>query len=346
MRRILIFTFLIAILSQPVMALNLEAPEPPGQAERIMPENPTDLGSGLPQMLQKALQNFRPDLIEVFRLSLSVIASVMLISILKTFPGQISKAADLTGSAAIAGELLMSSNALIRLGADTVVEINEYGKLLLPVLTGALAAQGGVTKSTAVFAGTAGFMAILGTLISALLIPMTYLYIALSVGTSALSQDVLKRLRDLSKSFISWSLKTLITVFTSYIGLTGIVTGTADAAALKAAKATVSTVIPVVGNILSGASETMLLSAAVLKNTAGLYGIFAVLAIFLEPFLKILSHYWMLKLTQAVCSVFGGGNISELIGDFSSAMGLLLAMTGTSCMLLLIGTVCFMKGVG
>ena len=240
----------------------------------------------------------------------------------------------------------MSSNALIRLGADTVVEINEYGKLLLPVLTGALAAQGGVTKSTAVFAGTAGFMAILGTLISALLIPMTYLYIALSVGTSALSQDVLKRLRDLSKSFISWSLKTLITVFTSYIGLTGIVTGTADAAALKAAKATVSTVVPVVGNILSGASETMLLSAAVLKNTAGLYGIFAVLAIFLEPFLKILSHYWMLKLTQAVCSVFGGGNISELIGDFSSAMGLLLAMTGTSCMLLLIGTVCFMKGVG
>ena len=38
--------------------------------------------------------------------------------------------------------------------------------------------------------------------------------------------------------------------------------------------------------------------------------------------------------------------LTELIGDFSTAMGLLLAMTGSECLLLLISTVCFLKGVG
>ena len=83
-----------------------------------------------------------------------------------------------------------------------------------------------------------------------------------------------------------------------------------------------------------------------MKNAAGMYGIFAVLALFLEPFLRIGVHYLMLKVTAAVCGIFGCKEMTELIGGFSEAMGLLLAMTGSVCLLLLIGTVCFLKGVG
>ena len=346
MRKFLIFLLLFSWLALPAQASEWNAPEPPPQAEAFMPAHPEDFSTGIREMFQTALSKLRPDLMEAGRISLSVIAGVMLISVLKTFGGPVSRAADLAGTVCIAGGLLMTSNSLIHLGARTVTEISEYGKLLLPVMTGALAAQGGFSKSTALFAGTAGFMALLGSLITSVLIPLTYLFLALSVGNAALSQDILKKLRDLTKSVVSWCLKTVITVFTTYIGLTGVVTGTADTAALKAAKATVSTVVPVVGGILSSASETMLLSAAVLKNAAGIYGIFVVLAIFLEPFLRILAHYWVLKATSAVCSVFGTGPVSNLIGDFSGAMGLLLAMTGTGCLLMLLGTVCFMKGVG
>jgi stage III sporulation protein AE len=83
-----------------------------------------------------------------------------------------------------------------------------------------------------------------------------------------------------------------------------------------------------------------------MKNAAGIYGILAILAVFLEPFLRIGAHYLILKLTAALCGVFGSKQMTKLIGDFSSAMGLLLAMTGATCLLLLISTVCFMKGVG
>ena len=213
-------------------------------------------------------------------------------------------------------------------------------------MTAAMAAQGGVSSSAALYTGTALFDAVLSSLISRLLVPMVYLFLALAVANSAMGEDLLKQMRDVAKGLISWCLKILLTVFTTYIAITGVVSGTTDAAALKATKVTISSVVPVVGGILSDASEAVLVSAGLMKNAAGIYGILAVLAVFLSPFLKIGVQYLILKLTAALCALFGAKRLTELIFDFSTAMGLLLAMTGSECLLLLISTVCFLKGVG
>ena len=144
---------------------------------------------------------------------------------------------------------------------------------------------------------------------------------------------------------MTWSLKLVLYVFTGYMGITKVVSGTADAAAVKAAKLTISGMVPVVGGLLSDASETILVSAGVMRSAAGVYGLLAILAICLGPFLRIGVQYLMLKLTAAACAVFGTKETAGLIQDFSAGMGMLLAMTGTMCLLLLISTVCFLKGV-
>ena len=245
-----------------------------------------------------------------------------MVSLLQSFSGSVKTVANLVGATAIAAGLLLSANSLIRLGSQTVTEISEYGKLLLPVMTAAMAAQGGAASSTALYAGTAVFDSVLSSLISRMLGPMVYLFLALSAANGAIGENILGKLRDLVKNVVSWSLKTILTVFTTYMTVTG------------------------VGGILSDASEAVLVSAGLMKNAAGIYGILAVLAVFLSPFLKIGVHYLILKLTAAVCGIFGEKGLTELIGDFSTAMGLLLAMTGSECLLLLISTVCFLKGVG
>ena len=52
-----------------------------------------------------------------------------------------------------------------------------------------------------------------------------------------------------------------------------------------------------------------------------------------------------MKMTAAACNVFGVKQPASFVKEFSAVMGFLLAMTGTACLLLLISTVCFMKGV-
>ena len=138
----------------------------------------------------------------------------------------------------------------------------------------------------------------------------------------------------------------MLYIFTGYLSITGVITGTADAAAVKAAKLTISGAVPVVGGILSDASEAVIVGAGVMKNAVGVYGLLAVLALFITPFLQIGVQYLLLKLTAVLCGVFGVKEASALVEDFSSAMGLLLGMTGTISFLMLISTICFMKGMG
>lgn len=346
MRKLILCVVLLFALAMPVSALEITAPEVPESGEELMPQKAQTFGEGLWEIIQDVLPLIRPDLAEASRVSLAVIAAVMMVSLLQSFSDAVKAMADLAGSAVISGVLLLSANSMIQLGVETVKEISEYGKLLLPVMTAAMAAQGGITSSTALYTGTAVFDTLLSSLISRLLVPIIYLFLALAAANSAMGEEILKKMRDFLKWLMSWSLKTILTVFTTYIGITGVVSGTTDAAALKVTQTTISTVVPVVGGILSNASEAVLVSAGLVKNAAGIYGIWAILAIFLGPFLQIGAHYLLLKATAAVCGVFGSKRMTELIGDFSTAMGLLLAMTGSACLLLLISTVCFMKGVG
>lgn len=336
----------MAYLSPRAMALELEAPQVPQSGAEHMPRETQSFAAGLWELVQNVVMVLRPELREAARTSLALVSAVLLVGLMGAFSGGVGRVGELAGAAGIAWTLLRGANSMITLGIETVRELSAYGKLLCPVMTAALAAQGGAAASAALYAGTAAFDAVLSSLIANVLSPLVYLFLALSVGNSALGEETLKQMRDLVRRFISWSLKILLTVFTTYMSITGVVSGATDAAALKATKVTISSVVPVVGGILSDASEAVLVSVAVAKNAAGIYGILAVLAIFLEPFAKIAIQYLTLKATAALCAVFGGKAMAGLIEDFSSAMGLLLAMTGSACLLVLISTVCFLKGVG
>lgn len=337
---------LLSVCLIPVQAVDLTAPEVPEFGQEFMPEDTSNLQDGLSQMLRNALLRFRPDLKEAAKVCLGIVAAVMTVSLIRFAPGGTDQTADLCGTVAISGMFLSAAGALVNLGAETVVEVSHYGKLLLPVLTAAMAAQGGITTSSVLYAGTALFDAILSSLVSNALVPMIYLYLAISAANSAIGDDMLKKMRDAVKWFMTWSLKTLLYIFTGYISITGVVSGPTDAAALKAAKLTISGVVPVVGGILSDASEAVLVGAGAVKNSIGLYGLFAVIAIWMEPFLKIGAHYLLLRFTGSICSIFASKRISDLIQDFATAMGYLLAMTGAVCLMLLISIVCFMRGVG
>ena len=346
MKKVIWALLILLCLAPQASAAEITAPQIPQAAAERMPEHTDSFGEGLWELVRSTLFRLRPHLAEGCKSCLSVMAAVMLSSVLRAFPGCIQSVTNLAGTVCIATTLLLNTDAMIRLGADTVRQLSDYGKLLYPVMTSAMAAQGGVTASAALYTGTALFDAALSSLISGALIPMVYLFLALSAANSAIGEDLLKKMRDFLKNAISWSLKTILTVFTTYMSITGVVSGSTDAAALKAAKVTISSVVPVVGSILSDASEAVLVSAGILKGAAGVYGILALLTLFLEPFLRIGIQYLIFKATAAICGIFGGHSASSLIEDFSTAMGLLLAMTSAACLLLLISTVCFMKGVG
>ena len=346
MKKWIVIILLLAWMIHPVCAMEFTAPAAPEDVQPLMPEEQETFAQGLWYIIKTAISALRPEFANASKTSLSLIAAVLLLSILSNFSHQHSNAVRLTGAVAIGLMLLKPVNTFIQLGADTVVRVSEYGKLLLPVMTAALAAQGGTTTSAALYTATVIFDNILTVVVAKVIIPALYIHLCLCVAACAIEEDSLNRVRDFMKSGMTWCLKTVLYLFTGYISITGVVSGTVDASALKAAKLTISGVVPVVGGILSDASETILVSAGVMKSAAGIYGIFAVLAICVTPFLQIGMQYLLLKMTSAVCGIFGYKTAVSLIDDFTTGMGFVLAMTGTVCILFLISLVCFMKGIG
>lgn len=345
MRRLFLIGLLLWGLAIPVQAQELSAPEPTDEALKLMPVEQNSFGEDLWYVIRSAVEKLEPEIGDCAKVCMCVLAAVMLLSVLESFHGTTKSVTELAGAVAVGCLLLSSASGVIQSAVDTVQELSDYGKLLLPVMSTALAAQGGVTGSAALYAGTAIFDAVLSWLIVWAIVPLVYFYIVLSVASAALNESLLDKLKSSAKGLSVWGLKTILYVFTGYMTVTGVISGTTDQMALKATKMTISGMVPVVGGILSDASEAVLVSAGAVKNAVGVYGLIALFAIFIGPFLKIGIQYLMLKMTASLCGVFGSKRVTGLISDISGAMGVLLAMTGTGCLLLVISMVCFMKGV-
>lgn len=342
---IIIFITIIILLPIQVTAMEIEPPLAPEAADEYMPQNTESFAQGVWYIVKNAIKDILPEIYESAGICLSVFAVILLTSVVDGFAGFSAKVVHLA-SAVLIGLILMNpANALIKLGTETIHEMSEYGNLLIPVLTSALAAQGGVTSSTALYTITAFFGSFLTTLITKLAIPMLYIYFCLCLVNGAIGDQIIRNLQDFMKWLITWALKILLYVFTGFIGITGVVSGSADASAVKAVKLTISGMVPLVGGIISDASETILVSAGIMKSAAGVYGLLAILAVFVGPFMKIGAQYILLKLTAALCSIFSAKRESDLLKDFSGGIGMLLAMAGSVCLFLLITVVCFMKGV-
>lgn len=346
MRRLILIILVLFSITLPVEAMDFTAPLAPEPAQENMPDQTENFGEGLLYILRSGFDDLQPSVLEAVKTCVSVISVSLLVGLVTELSGTEKQMVSMVGTVSAAIILFQPVNAMIQLGISTVQQISQYGKLLLPVMTGALAAQGAVTKSGSVYLATAFFDALLSSAVSELLIPLVYIFLCVSSVCNLYAQPLLSQIQKFLKWLMTWGLKSVLYVFTGYISITGVVGGATDAAMLKVTKLTISGMVPVVGNILSDASEAVLVSAGIMKNTAGIYGLLAMTALLIGPFMRIGLQYLMLKVSGSICEMFGTKQMSGVVKDFSSAMGLILAMTGTVSLIFLISTICFMKGVG
>lgn len=346
MKKIMLSFLVVWLMVIPVRGIELEVSDFQVGEYTYNEDELSSFWGDLRDILGEAVINARPDLAEAVRTCICVIGIVLLCSVTLHYTEGITQTVQLALAVSVGILLLNSGKSLIELGMETVRNISEHSKVILPVLTGSLAAQGGTTKSIALHTGTAIFSTVLSVAVSKLLVPLLYCYLCLGIACSVLSEETLKHLRDFTKWILTWGLKIVLYLFTGYMSISGVISGTVDASALKMTKLAISGSVPVVGNILSDASETILLSAGVMKNSAGAYGLAVLAAIFLGPFIKIGIHYVLLKVTAAICSVFSNKETSGLVFTYANGMGFVLAMTGVSCLLSMISIVSYMKGVG
>lgn len=246
---------------------------------------------------------------------------------------------SMAGAAGVAAAAAADVHSLMAVGSETIQRIWSFAALLLPVVASAAAAGGGPAEAAARQGATLLFANLLITAIQQWLLPLTYAYLAVSMAYAAVGNEGLRAVGRLLKWVVVTALTLLVMAFVGYLSVTGAVAGTADAAAVKAARFAISGMVPVVGGILSDASETVLAGAGVLKGAVGVFGMLAVLAFCFVPFLQLAFHYLAYKAAAVLTSALSAGRVGGLIGDVGNAFALVLGMTGASAVLLLVSLV-------
>ena len=145
MTKVLIMVIAIFLLPISAAADELTAPEVPRSGVAMMPQNTDSFADALRELVQNGINRIQPELKIAANTNMKIILSSVLFSLLAILSDKITVPVSIAGTVMIAAAMLQNTNTMVNYAAETVRDICEYGKLLCPVLTTALAAQGGIS---------------------------------------------------------------------------------------------------------------------------------------------------------------------------------------------------------
>ena len=241
---------------------------------------------------------------------------------------------SLAGALGITAVVYRDLSGLMGLCTQTAEELRVFSKSMLPVMTTAVSLSGAPASAALAYSGTMFALDACISLVTGVFLPAVSAYVAMITVNAAISNDMLSRLAAFLKWLTVGALRLLLTLFFTYITISGTVSHGMDTNAVKAARFALSGAVPVVGNILSGATDAVLSGAVVLKNSLGVFGMLCIAAICLTPFLRIGISYLVFRTGTALLSPICPPQLAKLLDGIVGSIGLILGMLGSCCAIL------------
>ena len=127
--------------------------------------------------------------------------------------------------------------------------LSLFSKALIPAFAAATAVAGKPVSAVSSSAAAILFCSILVELALRVFLPGVYLYIGVTAAGIIARQDVLTRVAELIKWACVSFYKVFLMIFMGYMTLSGVVSGGADAAAVKTARVAITGAVPVLSLI-------------------------------------------------------------------------------------------------
>lgn len=276
---------------------------------------------------------------------LKLFAVAVLCTLASSLTDKMKRAAGIAGTLAVTLVAAGDMGSLLGLGRTTVTEVAAFGKVLMPVLAAAATASGAVVSSGVVYVAVMFMIDMLIGLIADIMTPLVWAYIALLAAGGVTGNEGLYKLAKSLKNGVTCALKIILGLFIGYLMVGGVISGTTDAMTVKTVKLAMSSVIPVAGGVIADAAEAVVAGAGIVRSVTGIFGILSILAMAVLPFLRLAVQYLAFRLSALLAAVAGADGLDKILEGLGDAFSLVLALTGSSAALLLIGIFVSAAGV-
>ena len=161
---------------------------------------------------------------------------------------------------------------------------------------------------------------------------------------SKISEKVqIENLSKFLKSGVIWFLGIVLTIFVGIVSLEGTLSSSVDGITAKTAKATVSSVIPVVGKVLGDVVDSVLGCGVILKNAVGFVGVIVIIGICAMPIIKIATLTIIYHLASAIVQPIADGKIVKLLEEMGGVFKVLLGIVCALSIMLIVGITMVIK---
>lgn len=240
--------------------------------------------------------------------------------------------------------LIMSNfTEIIKLIKETASNLVGFINVLIPLLLTLMVYTGSITTSTVLEPILLFVSNFIGNIIANILIPVVLIIVVFSVISKITERIQIERISKFLKSSVVWFLGIFLTIFVGLVSLEGTLSSSVDGITAKTAKATVSSLIPVVGKVLGDVVDSVLGCGIILKNAVGAVGVIVIIGICIVPVIKVAVLSIMYSLASAIVEPVADTKIVKLLEEMSGVFKLLLAILCSLSVILIIGVTMVVK---
>ncbi|MGN1299194.1 MAG: stage III sporulation protein AE [Candidatus Scatovivens sp.] len=296
----------------------------------------------------KIFKIFSNELLETSIIMLDILIVIIIHSILNAIiedlgNSNVAKIAYFIQYLIIATLIIKASKNIILLTTESIKNINNFMNLLVPLLITLSITTGAITTANLIQPILLLVINISSNFITNFILPFVTVTIVLAIISNISEKVQIGKLSKFFKSSVIWILGIILTIFVGVLSLEGTLGSSVDGLTTKTAKAAVSNLIPVVGKILGDSVDTVIGCANILKNTVGLIGVIVILAIVINPLIKIVILWFYFKITSAICEIIADKKITNLIEQISDGYKILLGVLSSVCVMFIIGITLVLK---
>lgn len=297
--------------------------------ERVVNGQQVDSSTLINRILNAFLKEFKVAIGLVTKILLATMFCTLLKNISPESDSGVKEIAFYVAYLVIVGLIINSYINIADLCKETIVKLSDFINLLVPLVLGLMIANGTIVSAGMMQPVLLVMTTLINSVVTNFILPLIFISLVINIVSNISENIKVSKLPEIIQKYSINFLKCVLAIFIAVLSIEGSLSANVDGFTAKTTKAIVSTTIPVVGKALSDAADSVIGAASITKNAIGIIGMFVVIAIIIEPIIKIFSLMLIFNISAALIEPISDKRISNCMSVTGEAVKNLFALVST-----------------
>ncbi len=251
----------------------------------------------------------------------------------------LTPAFDTITSVAVSTALVVPVVSLIDEISSIVDIACTFTEAFAPIFIAILISNGQTASAAGYSSFLFGAVELTTICVDELIVPLLRIFLALSCVCAVSKSIKIDAFIAFFEKYAKWLLSFLAVVLSGILGISGVISASADNVTARTAKFIISGSVPVVGSAVSDAYLTIKGGMELLRNSVGAFGLIAMAYIYLPLIIRTLLWNLVLEISLVVCEIMQLDTANKLLKSVAGMLSLMLGILVFSLFLLTIGCI-------